>query len=186
VLVTLEADNVIALEKKLASNNAKFAKEYLSADEARNERNRAKRMKENFEDWLGKLSDEQEVMIEAYVRASPRINAVMFEDRKRRQRELVELLNAHRGSPEITPQLRVFMTDWEAQRGPEYAKLAREQEERFTDLMLALDKTLTPKQRQHAVDRLEFYAKEFSILASQGRGAPRSGQRAAMPAADGA
>jgi hypothetical protein len=186
VLVTLDADNVHALEKKLGSNNAKFAKDYLSPDESRNERNRAKRMKENFEDWLGKLSDEQEAMIDAYVQASPRINAVLFEDRKRRQREFIELLRANRGSPDITPKLRSFMLDWEAQRSPEYARLAREQEERLTDLLLAMEKTLSPKQRQHAVDRLEFYAKEFTILAAQGRGAPKGTQRVAVPAADGA
>lgn len=181
VLVMLNADNLAALEKKLASSNAKFAKEYLSGDERRDEKNRAKRMKENFEDWLGDLSDEQETMIEAYVQASPRVMTAMFEDRKRRQRELVALLKANRGSPDITPKLRSFMTDWEAQRSPEYATLAREQEERLTDLMLAMDKTLTPKQRQHAVDRLEFYAREFATLASQGRGAPKGSQRAAVP-----
>ncbi|MCU0805753.1 MAG: DUF6279 family lipoprotein [Burkholderiales bacterium] len=185
VLVTLNADNVVALEKKLAANNARFAKDYLSPDEGRNERNRAKRMKENFEDWLGALSDEQEAMIEAYVRASPLINAAMFEDRKRRQRELVELLKANRGNPGLTAKVRIFMLDWEAQRGPEYARLAREQEERLTRLLVAMDKTLSPKQRQHAVDRLEFYAKEFSILATQGRGAPKGSQRVAAPAAGG-
>ena len=185
VLVTLDADNLLALEKKFAANNAKFAKDYLSADEARNERNRGKRMKENFEDWLGKLSDEQEAMIDGYVRASPRINAALLDDRKRRQRELVELLKMHRGSPEIAPKLRAFLLDWEAQRGPEYARLAREQEERLTDLLVAMDRTLSPKQRQHAVDRLEFYAKEFSILAGQGRGAPKGNQRVAAPAAGG-
>jgi hypothetical protein len=185
VLVTLDADNFLALEKKFAATNAKFAKDYLSPDESRNERNRAKRMKENFEDWLGTLSDEQEAMIEAYVRASPRINAALFEDRKRRQRELVELLKANRGNPGLTAKVRAFMLDWEAQRGPEYARLAREQEERLTDLLVAMDKTLSPKQRQHAVDRLTFYAKEFSILAAQGRGAPKGSQRVAAPAAVG-
>jgi hypothetical protein len=35
------------------------------------------------------------------------------------------------------------------------------------------------------VDRLEFYAKEFSILATQGRGAPKGSQRVAAPAAGG-
>jgi len=185
VLVMLDADNIVALEKKLAANNARFAKDYLSGDERRNEKNRVKRMQENFEDWLDDLSDEQEAMIAAYVQASSRVTTVMFDDRKRRQREFVELLKANRGSPEITPKLRVFLTDWEAQRAPEYAKLARDQEERLTDLLLAMDKTLTPKQRQHAVDRLEFYAKEFLILASQGRGAPKGSQRVAVPATGG-
>jgi hypothetical protein len=180
VLVMLNADNLAALEKKLAANNAKFAKEFLSGDERRDGNNRARRMKENFEDWLGDLSDEQETLIEGYVQASPRVLVVMFEDRKRRQREFVELLRANRGSPEITPKVRTFMLDWEAQRSPEYAKVAREQEERFTDLVLAMDKTLSPKQRQHAVGRLEFYAREFSILAAQGRGAPKGSQRAAV------
>ncbi|MCX7892823.1 MAG: DUF6279 family lipoprotein [Burkholderiales bacterium] len=180
VLVMLDADNVRALEKKLAANNAKFAADYLTGDARKDERNRARRIRENFEDWFGDLSDEQEALIEAYVRASPRITAAMFEDRKRRQREFVELLKAHRGSPEITARVRAFVVEWEAQRGPEYARLAREQEERFAELLLSIDRTLSPRQRRHAVDRLALYAREFSVLAAQGRGAPKGAQRAAV------
>ncbi len=180
VLVMLDADNTRALEKKLAASNAKFAGEYLSGDPRKDERNRARRIRENFEDWFGDLSDEQEGLIEVYVRASPRITAAMFEDRKRRQRELVELLKAYRSNPEITARVRAFVVDWEASRGPEYARLAREQEERFTELLLSMDRTLSPRQRRHAVDRLTLYAREFAILAGQGRGAPKGTQRASL------
>lgn len=172
VIVMLGPDNVIQLQKKLVSSNDKFAKEYLSGDERRNEHARAKRLRNRLEEWIGDLTAEQEALVEAYAHSMPRVAAVALEDRKRRQRELFEILSEYRGKPELVNKVRAFAVGWEAQRSAEYVQLARQQEEGFIDLMVALDRTLTSRQRAHAVHRLENFAREFRVLHAEG--APRS------------
>jgi hypothetical protein len=169
VMTMLGPDNVAALERKLESNNAKFAKQFASGNERKDERARAKRVRERIEEWTGSLTPEQESLVDAYVASIPRLTEAQLEDRKRRQQELVSIFETYRGKPELATKVRAFMLDWEAERGPEYKRLAAEQEARFVQLMVDLDRTLTPKQRTTAVERLRRNAQELRALADEGR-----------------
>lgn len=184
VMTMLGADNVAALERKLESNNAKFAKQFATGNERKDERARAKRVRERIEEWTGSLTPDQEALVEAYVASVPRLTQAQLEDRKRRQQELVSIFETYRGKPELAAKVRVFLLDWEAERGAEYKRLASEQEARFVQLMVDLDRTLAPKQRTAAVERLRRNAQELRALAEEGRrrDAPvRAGEPAGAP-----
>jgi Family of unknown function (DUF6279)/Prokaryotic membrane lipoprotein lipid attachment site len=169
LVATLNDDNFAALDKKFSEANAKFAKQYLSGDQTKRNRARAKSLEERFEMFLGDLSDEQRGLIARFVESQPRISQVRFEDRKRRQQELAQLLRQHQTSPDLALRLRNYFVHWERDRGPEHAKLAREWEERLIALILDMDRTLTSEQRAHAVQRFRSYAEDCVILARQGR-----------------
>jgi hypothetical protein len=64
--------------------------------------------------------------------------------------------------------------NWERDRGAEHRRMAREWEDRLVTLVVDVDRTLTPKQRSHAVRRFEFFATEARVLAQQGRPAGMS------------
>lgn len=177
VVATLGPDNYLALEKKFAENNAKYAKENLSSDPRKRERAHMKKIVGRFEEWTGDLSEEQKALVAAYVRASPRYTSVQFEDRKMRQGELLQKLKTLRGSPRLHDELRRFFAEIETRHGPEYDRLAREQEERAIQLVLDMDRTLTPEQRDRAVKKLQKYAADCRTLA-------RGGQAAQARAAD--
>jgi hypothetical protein len=184
VMTMLGPDNVATFERKLESNNAKFAKQFATGNERKDERARAKRVRERIEEWTGSLTPEQEALVDAYVASLPRLTQAQLEDRKRRQQELVSILDTYRGKPELAAKVRAFLLDWEAERGPEYKRLASEQEARFVQLMVDLDRTLTPKQRTAAVERLRRNAHELRTLAEEGRrrDAPvRAGEPAGAP-----
>jgi hypothetical protein len=178
VAATFRPDNFGALEHKLAENNEKFAREFLTGDAAKQARARAKRLAGWFEDWLGDLTREQEALIAQFVQVQPELNRVRFDDRKRRQHEFVALLLAHQKSPDLAARLRDFFVNWERDRGPEHRRMAREWEERLVTLIVDMDRTLTPKQRGRAVQRFAGFADDARVLARDGRPA---GTTAAMP-----
>jgi hypothetical protein len=169
VLARLGPDNYAALEKKLAESNQKFAAEYLAGDQAKRDRARAKWLEERFEFFMGSLTDAQRALVARIVEAQPRMSAVRLGDRKRRQEEFVRLVKSYRSSPDLAERLRGQLLDWERDRSPEHARLAREWEERLVELVLDIDRTLTPDQRERAVQRLRSLAEDCRVLAQQGR-----------------
>jgi hypothetical protein len=179
VFATFGPDNFAALEKKLADTNRKFAKEYLDGDQAKRDRARAKWLQERFEFFVGELTDAQLALIARFVQTQPGLSEVRLEDRKRRQREFVQLVKTERSSPQLGGRLRGFFLDWENGRGPEHAQAAREWEDRLVGLALDIDRTLSAEQRGRAVQRFESLAEDCRVLARQGQ---PSGVTAALPA----
>jgi Family of unknown function (DUF6279) len=169
VVATFTPANYAAFEKKLAEDNAKFTKDVINIDPAKRDRNRVKAMTGRFDEWLGSVTPEQEELIRRFARGGAAVLPVMMDDRVRRQKELVQIMEAYRTSPELREKLTVYMVDIERGRGPEYAKMAQAREAEFIQLMLDMDRTLAPKQRAHAVAKLRRYADEFETLAAQGR-----------------
>ncbi len=169
VAATFTPANYTALERKMAEGNEKLAKEFATVDPAKRERQRAKTIAGRFEEWVGPLTPEQTELVRGFVRNGAAMVPAMIEDRRRRQRELLRLLEEHRTSPALRAKLTTYVLDVERGRGPEYARLAKAREAELVRLILDLDRTLTPKQRDHAVAKLRRYAEDFAQLAAQGR-----------------
>jgi hypothetical protein len=181
VIATFRPDNYAALERKFADVNAKFAKDYLAGDQAKRDRARAKFFEERFEWFVGEPTEQQVAIIHRFVQSQPRMNEVRLADRKRRQQEFVTLIRKHQSSPELAERMREFFVHWERDRGAEHARLAQEWEGRLAQLVVELDRTLTPDQRAKLVGRFESLAEDCRVLARQGR--PAGETRAAAEAA---
>ena len=180
VVATFTAENYTALDRKFADVNAKFTKDYLAGDQAKRDKARAKWFEERAEWFIGDLTDAQVALIQRFVQSQPRMNEVRLADRKRRQQEFVALIREYQKSPELAERMRAFLVDWERNRGPEHARLAREWEGRLAQLVVDLDRTLTPEQRAKLVGRFDGLAEDCRILARQGR--PAGDARAAAGA----
>jgi hypothetical protein len=181
VIATLKPDNYAALDRKFADVNAKFTKDYLAGDQAKRDRARAKWFEERIDWFIGDLTDAQVAIIQRFVQSQPRMNEVRLADRKRRQQEFVALIRKYQSSPELAERMREFFVHWERDRGAEHARLAREWEGRLTQLVVELDRTLTPEQRARLVGRFETLAEDSRVLARQGR--PAGETRAAAATA---
>jgi Family of unknown function (DUF6279) len=165
LLVTLSPEQIKAMQNKNARNNKKFTKEHKldgTPDEQRDAR--AKRMIEVAEDWVGNLSSEQEARIKQTVREWPLYYSLSIANRERRQRELVSLIQNYRDASTLGPLLAEWAQNFEQGRAPEYAALAQENKQRTMDLVLQIDRMLTPKQRVHFIDKLQTYIRDFSAL----------------------
>ena len=167
VLATLEPAQLAVLEHKFAESNEKYAKEYLSMDDAKRRRVQAKRMLDRFRDIAGSLTREQEARIERFALDHERHVELRFEDRQHWQRDLVALLREHRDPKDLGPRLAHLFYNPELRRSEEFSREDKRWNEDFGRLIADLDRTLSDRQRAHVVKRLSGYAEDFSTLAGK-------------------
>jgi len=167
VLVTLAPAQITALERKFADNNEKFEKEFLPADESKRRRAQAKRMLERFRDFAGELTVDQEARIELFALAHERHVALRFEDRRNLQHDLVAAIKTHHQTQELGATLAAIFARPERRRTEAFVREDRAWDDALAQLIVELDRSLSPKQRAHVVGRLSDYANDFAALAGE-------------------
>ncbi len=169
VLATLTPAQFDRLDKKFAESDAEYAKKYLKGGEAEQRKRRDKRNLELMREWFGDLSDEQEAQLKISSAKLPLLYELRLQNRERRQGEFVALLKAYRSPAELEPRLKQWLTGWEEGASPEYRRLSELHREGYIQMLLELDRGLTPAQRVHAVTRFYEYAEIFKALAEQSK-----------------
>jgi len=169
VLATLTPAQFDRLDKKFAESDAEYAKKYLKGGEAEQRKRRDKRNLELMREWFGDLSDEQEAQLKISSAKLPLLYELRLQNRERRQGEFVALLKAYRSPAELEPRLKQWLTEWEEGASPEYRRLSELHREGYIQMLLELDRGLTPAQRVHAVTRFYEYAEIFKALAEQSK-----------------
>ena len=163
LLDRLTPEQLAHFERRLAEDNRKFAKEQLAGSAEDRRKRRLKRNLERLEDWVGTLTEAQVERVRQYSERAPASEALRDRDRKRRQAELLAMLRAR----EATRRLPQWAADWDGGREPAYAEAAKTQLALYMDLLLDLDRTLSPAQREHLVRHLKGYAEDFAALARE-------------------
>lgn len=169
LLATLTPDQIENLQRRWHKDNERYADERRidgTLDERR--RARAKRIIAQVKEWVGSLSGAQEKRIAALAYALPDTERLRHEDRIRRQREFVQLLEARRGDrAEFTARLVRWLSDWETGRDPEYARLADASWHQRMELYVSVARMLTPEQRDNALQRLQSHISEFRRISQR-------------------
>lgn len=161
LLDRLSPEQIGHLERRLADDNRKFAKEYLRGDMEERHQRRVKRNVERLEEWFGPLGDAQVERVKRYSARAPFSAELRERDRKRRQAEFLAMLRAR----EAKRRFATWLLAWEADREPAYAEAARATRAEYMRMLVDLDRTLDAEQRAHAVARLRNYAGLFDSLA---------------------
>jgi Ribonuclease G/E len=167
VLVTLSPDQIAALDRKFEDNNTKYQKDFLSADDAQRRRAQGKRMLERFRDFTGDLSPDQEARIELFMLAHQKHVEQRFEDRRQWQREVVAAIRTYRQPGELGAALAEIFSKPERRRTEAFIRNDKAWDDDLGQLIVELDRSLTPKQRAHVVRRLSDYANDFAALARE-------------------
>jgi hypothetical protein len=167
LLMTLTDGQVDRLEQRFADDNRKFYAAKLPKDPEEAVRARADWICDRLDDWTGDLTPAQRQRVEDLARAFPQIPALRLEDRKRRQVQLLTTLRARAEDPQTQAQLVTLLADPDAGRSERYRLTLVAWEARFIDVMVELERGLTPRQRAMAVERLRRYAEEFRSMAGQ-------------------
>lgn len=153
------------LELRLARDNRKFEKEQLSGTPEELRRRRAKRNVERLEDWVGELGNVQIERVRAYSERAPLTAALRDRERKRLQRELLELLRARAAGARLAD----FAAHWDRNREPEFDRVNRAHQQEYFAMLIDLERTLTPLQRASAAARMRSLAEDFAVLSRGGR-----------------
>ena len=165
-LVTLGPEQIAALERKFARENARYVEQWIAGDDRSRLRRRADRMVEQFEEWTGRLAAGQRQLIERFVASTPAEFERRIDERRRWQADLVAMLKRYRSSAELTAPLVRLLSEPETGRSNESRNSANRWESRLAALIVELDATLDAEQRARVVGRLERYRNDFQSLSA--------------------
>lgn len=169
LLATLTPAQIAHLQRRWEKDNQRYVDERrIDGPLTERQRERAKRIISQVKDWAGSLSAAQEKRIGTLAYALPDTERMRHEDRIRRQREFVELLEGRRGDRrEFTTRLASWLSDWEQGRDPAFARLADASWRQRVELYVAVAQILTPEQRDNVLQRLQNHISEFRRLAQR-------------------
>ena len=175
ILLTVTPGQLVYVQKRWGELNQRFASDNrLDANLEERREARAQRSIKRFRDWFGDLGDEQERLIRAHVASMEMIGALRQVDRMRRQHEFMRLMEL-RAQPEIfKEELRLWLINWDAGRSPEYQRSWIRWRDQNIAMLVAVDRTLTARQRARAARKLQGYIDDFRSLSK------RSGVHAAV------
>ncbi len=168
LLTSLSTEQLRTLPKQWVKDNRNFVDDHdLGAGLDRQKRARLKRTLSQINDWTGNLSRAQEQRIEQMLDAVPLVEHLRHQDRLRRQAEFAELLKLRTQRQEFQPKLHAWLLEWEHGRTPEYERTVAEVFERRVEFYIALEKILTPAQREHVLKRLRGFGDDFKVLSGR-------------------
>ena len=153
------------LERRLAGDNRDFESEQLSGTLEQRRTRRVKRSIERLEDWVGELSSGQLERVQRYGARAPLTAEYRDRERRRLQRGLVEMLKAR----EARARLVDFVVRWDSHREPDHDSASRVYLDEYFSMLLDIERTLTPAQREKAVLRMRALARDFAALAREAR-----------------
>lgn len=169
LLATLTPEQIETFRLQIDKNNKKIMREHRVND-SETERRKVvqQRTLSQLRDWVGPLSDVQEARVNTMLQTLPLVDKIRHEDRLRRQREFLTLLELRSGDRGVFAQrLREWLEHWEAGRSAEQSRLFDEFWKKRAEFYAAMDRLLTPAQRNHLVHRLQDYIDDFRELAAR-------------------
>ncbi len=174
IAATLTPAQIRHIERRQAKANAEFRDEYLADDAQERQARAVKRAIERAERVYGRLDEAQRARVAAVVAASPFDAALWLDERRRRQRDALEVLRRIAGDPaaadQAVPALRAWAQRVERSPRPEHGR-HQEQLTRYNCAFAAtLHNTTSPAQRQAAADRLKGWESDLRALAGSANG----------------
>ncbi len=170
MLDRLSAEQIAQLERRLAEDNRKFARENLKGSEAERRKRRARTMQNRLEEWVGKLNQAQVERVRQYAERAPLTDEHRDRDRKRLQAEVLGMVR----SRDAARRLPELAANWQQGRDPAFLALNEAWRKEFYALLLDVERSLTPAQRAKAVANFRRYADDFAVLAAQAGAEPRA------------
>jgi hypothetical protein len=171
LLATLTDQQLATTRREFEKGNRKYARDFgASAPPEEQRRLRLKRNLERIEQWTGPLSAAQEARIATLSNALPLVADLRLDDRMRRQREFLALLEGRKRTEVFQKRLRAWLLDWDRTRSPEYEAALATFVNASGAMYVEVFALLTREQRDNVSARLQRYVVAFRELA---REAPR-------------
>jgi hypothetical protein len=170
--LSLKPEQLAAMEKKFAKNNADFRKKNMKGDAEDQNKFRFKKSMEQFELWFGGFSDEQEAIIRTASDARPLDNALWLDERMRRQLKIMNLarkIMKEQPSKQVATQWveELIRLGFDRFGIPERKAFFDGYTQSTLELVHTVVRISTPEQKAHAHKRMEGWIKDLNTLAAQ-------------------
>jgi hypothetical protein len=173
--LTLSPDQIARMQRKLANDNSKARRELVQFAGKESLDERVKKYAERADYWFGSLSREQLELVRASLAQRPDNAGWWIEERERRQRELLAVLQkiqAERPSETTATQwLRTYFAQLQSPPDPERRRGIEQFRAGNAELIAQLLNSATPEQKAALSAKLGSFAGDFVALAAE-RGAP--------------
>lgn len=117
-----------------------------------------------LEAWYGDLTEDQRRQIAAWVRPDSEWIGIRLERRKVFQKDFVQLLRTQPQEGAIFQWLMERVIQPETRWDPDFKQRLDSKWEEWKDIFYRTDALMQPRQRQHALDRLDDYLEDFEDL----------------------
>jgi hypothetical protein len=164
-LATVDAKQLKHLERVVRREHRQWQARVGATPEERAAK-RVKNVISSLRDWLGPVTKEQERLTERLVKDMTDTADEWFSYRMHRQDEFVRLLQS-RPKPAL---IEHRIHEWFESPGKQSAQTSPDSAQRWREdvkaIALALDRTITTKQRTHASEKLQKLIREIQALAA--------------------
>jgi hypothetical protein len=170
--LTLQPAQIDHLTDKLTADTSKARRELIRFAGQETLDYRVKRYTERAESWLGRLRQEQQDLVRENLRDRPADHSWWMEERERRQKELVTVLQRIRteqpDAATATAWLREYFALLASPREAERQARSTQFRAANAELIAQLVNSASPAQKATLVRRLRGYADDFATLAAAG------------------
>jgi hypothetical protein len=178
ILITASDEQIDELFDNLAKQNREFRREYVGLPPAKLNENRQKRMVKRLKYWISDPTAEQTAAISSWSRQMVPLAPDWLQNRETVQIEARRLL-AHRSSdPEFRATLLEIIVNPEHLRTPAYQAKIETNTDLTIQLIIRLDRLLTPAQRSYLLKRIDSLATDFDRLSCDPKELSRPGKPA--------
>ncbi len=163
LLANLRPTQIDALAATFQEEDDEDAAEATTEDAARRARKRAERYVDNLRWWYGDLSSKQRGLVSDISRQIPDTAPAWYSYRRAKREALIAMLKA--GAPAAA--IEQFLVDWLVDYRHLPGSLADAQpalRDAFANLILRLQPTLSPEQREQFTGRLQGLERDFMRL----------------------
>lgn len=170
--LSLQPQQVAHLEKKFASNNEKYRKEYLQGSLEKRQERRYEQVMKHAEYWFGNFSEEQEVQIRAASYARPLNNELLLAERMRRQQELIRILKKLQAERPTREAATAMLKNYVAVSAEHFTYAENKaffdaSSDGTAQMAAQIINLATPAQKAHAMKRLQKWIEDCNALAAK-------------------
>lgn len=169
--ISLSPDQLVHLERKYATNNAKYRKEWIRPDAAEVAEKRFKLFLERSENLYGGLEERQRVALRRQLEHSTFDGNKVLAERVRRQQDALQTLRKLSGNGILFDDARRLLRGYLARVQEPPDPVQRRYMQGLIDegcrAVAGLHNSTTPAQRQAAAKRLRAYQRDLRELAAR-------------------
>ena len=169
--LSLKPEQIANIEKKFASNNDDYRKDYLRGDIEKRQHFRYKKVLKQAEYWFGSFSPEQERKIRAASDARPLNNELVLADRLQRQAALIALLKKIQTEKPGREAVMAMLKDYAASvadsfANPEHKMFFDASRIGWARMVVVIINNATPGQKDHFIKTLQQWIGDFNALSA--------------------
>lgn len=167
LLPLLNAEQREELFSNIADKNDEFREDYVAVDNDKRIEQYTDRMMDNYEKWLGNLTDEQESEVKQAADKMQATAGLRLKGRQQWQRSIQRILATNDSATQKAASLAKYFTDFNRRDNVAMNTIEKKNRQLLARLTVQIVRSMTEDQNAHFVSRTNDYIRMFTELAEE-------------------